>query len=909
MIKVNITLICLVLIKSTLANDGFSYDIDQSELESLVRPALREAFQQVGRAIHRTDKNWKNEDVWKTPLRLFQYFKQPPCQETADMAKAGDIYHYTFDILQNKLKNRFSRSKRRVNATDILSTATVAELAKFSGCRVNSMSPKCPNTCLATLYRSHNGDCNHATNTYWGAANNPFVRWLPAKYENGFSTAIGWESDRLYNGHRLPLVREVSNDAMNTSNNQVTGDSSYSHMLVVWGQYIDHDIDFTPQSLSTSTFQGLTNCANTCENKSPCYPIQVPANDQRIKTAKCLPFFRSAAVCGTGDTSALFHKLRPREQINAVTSFVDASTVYGSSDALSNVLRNLSTDEGLMRVNALYSDGSRAYLPFDPSKGCVQDPRDLSGNKINCFHAGDGRVSEHLTLSAIHTLWIREHNRIARALKVINPHWNGEILYQETRKIIGAYHQVVNWKEYVPKIIGPTGMAMMGSYTGYKTNENPSISNVFATAAFRFGHATISPMFRRLDESYNNHPTYPTILLHQAFFSPWRMIREGGIDPIMRGLIGKAAKLIVPSEMMHEELREKLFLLQNQVALDLASLNLQRGRDHGLPLYNDWREECGMSRADNFSQVAMEITDALLRSKLERLYKHPGNIDVWLAGLAEELLPGSRGGKLFTCMLSRQFKFLRNGDRFYYENTGVFTPQQVAALNRLSFARVICDTTGLTEVRRDVFFLSTYPTGFVSCNSIPSLDLMAWKEDTTVGSCGNVPSIPNGSWKRCGQTGVSYTCSPGYVVQGTPDVTCGASGFSQLPSCLDVNECLIKNGGCQDVCTNHQGSFTCSCAMGKQLANDGQTCVTVQQTTIADPMTSTVTPAPQINIPAIVVGVVLGVAVLCFFALVCYLIYQNTKMSTTNKHLISSKKYELDKSAFDNPSRDMDSRT
>ena len=98
-------------------------------------------------------------------------------------------------------------------------------------------------------------------------------------------------------------------------------------MLVVWGQYIDHDMDLTPQSLSTSTFQGLTDCSQTCENEPPCYPMLVPENDPRIEGVRCLPFFRSAAVCGTGDTSSLFNRLLPREQINAATSFIDASTV------------------------------------------------------------------------------------------------------------------------------------------------------------------------------------------------------------------------------------------------------------------------------------------------------------------------------------------------------------------------------------------------------------------------------------------------------------------------------------------------------------------------------------------------------------------------------------------------------
>uniref|UniRef100_H2Z0Z3 EGF-like calcium-binding domain-containing protein n=1 Tax=Ciona savignyi TaxID=51511 RepID=H2Z0Z3_CIOSA len=899
-----LTTFLLLLVSCALGEKDDLLNYDQAEIDDLVRPALREAFQQVSRAIHRTGRRWENEQIWNTPLKLFQYFKQPPSEETARMAKAGDIYDFTFELVQEKLKHRFRRYKRRVNATDMLSTTTMAELAKFSGCLVNSPLPNCPRTCTARLYRTHNGACNHDINTHWGAANNPLVRWKPSKYENSLSTPQGWDANRLYNEYKLPRVRQVSNEIMNTSNTDVTGDSTYSHMLVVWGQYIDHDIDFTPQSLSTSTFQGLTDCSKTCINESPCYPIQVPSNDQRITTVRCMPFFRSAAVCGTGDTSGLFQKVSSREQINAVTSFVDASTVYGSSDSLSNKLRNLSTDEGLMRVNSIYKDvGNREYLPFDPSKACVQDSRDVSGIKINCFHAGDGRVSEHLTLSTIHTLWVREHNRIARELRTLNPHWNGEILYQETRKIIGAYHQVVNWKEYLPKIIGATGMAMMGTYSGYKPSENPSVSNVFATAAFRFGHATISPMFRRLDESYNDHPQYPTILLHNAFFSPWRMIREGGADPILRGLIGKPAKLVRPLEMMHDELREKLFALENRVALDLASLNLQRGRDHALPLYNDWREECGLPRADNFSQIASEISSKELRDKLEALYKHPGNIDLWLAGLAEDFTLDSRNGKVFTCLISRQFKFLRNGDKFYYENPGVFTTPQLTALQKLTFARVICDNSGLTQISRDVFALTTYPAGFVSCSSIASLDLSHWKEDTTVGSCGPAPVVPNGSWQKC-EAGLSYTCNRGYVMNGYPDVMCTSSNtFSALPSCLDKNECMENNGGCQEICINTLGSYRCSCNGTKYLAIDGLMCVEIiQQTTTVSVTTAAVLTGDQLNVPATIIGVVLGVVLLCCIVLIFFLIYNYTKLATTNKYK-GTARYRLEDASFDNPAK------
>lgn len=55
---------------------------------------------------------------------------------------------------------------------------------------------------------------------------------------------------------------------------------------------------------------------------------------------------------------------------------------------------------------------------------------------------GDSRANEMLELACMHTLFVREHNRLARGLKRLNPHWNGEKLYQEARKIVGAMIQV-----------------------------------------------------------------------------------------------------------------------------------------------------------------------------------------------------------------------------------------------------------------------------------------------------------------------------------------------------------------------------------------------------------------------------------------------------------------------------------
>lgn len=155
----------------------------------------------------------------------------------------------------------------------------------------------------------------------------------------------------------------------------------------------------------------------------------------------CMPFFRSSAACPISFGSDLGQALH-RQQMNSITSFIDASLVYGSTPQTESSLRDLSGHNGKLAVNDQFKDPKgRPYLPSVSTlpSACLQDPL---GERVECFHAGDSRVNEGLPLVSLHTLWLREHNRIAEALKCINGHWSPEMIYQETRKIIAALHQV-----------------------------------------------------------------------------------------------------------------------------------------------------------------------------------------------------------------------------------------------------------------------------------------------------------------------------------------------------------------------------------------------------------------------------------------------------------------------------------
>ena len=88
--------------------------------------------------------------------------------------------------------------------------------------------------------------------------------------------------------------------------------------------------------------------------------------------------------------------------------------------------------------------------------------------------------------------------------------------------------QVLTFRDYLLHIVGPdVHERELSDYPGYDESVDPSISNVFATAAYRFAHLMVQPFMFRLDETYQNHPDFPSVLLHRAFFAPWRITFEG----------------------------------------------------------------------------------------------------------------------------------------------------------------------------------------------------------------------------------------------------------------------------------------------------------------------------------------------------------------------------------------------
>uniref|UniRef100_A0A1I7XAT8 Animal hem peroxidase n=1 Tax=Heterorhabditis bacteriophora TaxID=37862 RepID=A0A1I7XAT8_HETBA len=339
----------------------------------------------------------------------------------------------------------------------------------------------------------------------------------------------------------------------------------------------------------------------------------------------CVRVSRSSPICGSGNS-------KPRQQLNENTGYIDASPIYGSSVHDSEKFRNGNT--GFLKLPTF---NGQQTLPFDQSK--CRDRRSCTV----IFTAGDSRVNLFVGLSAWHTVFTREHNRLVSMLTRINPHWNGDRLYHEARKIVGAELQAIVYREWLPKILGAAFSSVVGDYHGYDSSVDSTVANEFTSAAFRFGHGMIQEFYQRLDPNFGNS-SFGALAFQKGTLHSDVLVNEvvlGGPDPLLRGMFSQSVKR---PQRITTTVTENMF-----GSTDLSSINIQRGRDHGHPSYIKYRELCGMGVATSFDHMF---------------------------------------------------------SRLYYENPGIFTRQQLSEIRKSSLSRIICDNSNtITMVPREAFRL------------------------------------------------------------------------------------------------------------------------------------------------------------------------------------------------------------
>lgn len=572
------------------------------------------------------------------------------------------------------------------------------------------------------------GTGNNLANPAYGSAGSQYSRVTRPNYPDHKGAVEGG-----------PSPRAISNAVFNDLGQNVFSENNITQWGWAWGQFVDHDMDLRNEKNGGSA------------------PIPFNANDplERFKDdLGTIAFNRTPAAPGTGTSPR-----NPRQQTNTITSVIDGSQIYGSSDARLKWLVQTGTPDLLL---------PGGYLPRANARGNVKaaPPMDLmgqlTGQPAKAVVAGDVRANENIALTALTTLFARESNRIANSLP---SSLSDSDRLQIARKVVGAEIEYITYTQFLPTL-----GVKLPTYKGYDKTIDPAISNEFATVGFR-AHSMVHGEFeptvppgtytaaqlasfeqQGITVETNADSTVTLVIpLLVAFGNP-DLLQQVGLGPALQSLDEREYK---NDETIDDSLRSVLFEIPKKGVdpracsepaenpscftdiTDLGADDIQRGRDHGMPTYNQMRVAYGLPPAKTFTDITGDTTEQLpagmtcgtaatvaitgltdnagnpvplgdpdnatsetrastLAARLKCLYGSVTAVDAFVGMVSERHLGGTEFGPLQYAMWLRQFQVLRDGDRFFYANDPAL--QQIQKLYgvsyRLTLSQIVRLNTG-----------------------------------------------------------------------------------------------------------------------------------------------------------------------------------------------------------------------
>ena len=451
------------------------------------------------------------------------------------------------------------------------------------------------------------GSGNNETHRDWGRAGSRYIRLAPARY-----------ADRVARPVNGPPSRYVSNRIFNDVGQNLFSENGVSQWGWVWGQFVDHDIGLRDESGDERAPIAFAKDA-----------LESFGNDLGV-----IDFFRTKPAGGTGVAS-------PREFVNTLSSYIDGSGVYGVDDDRLDWLRTgpLDGNPADNRARLLLPDG---MLPRTGTRGDASaSPATelfgpLAGRQEEARVAGDVRVNENAALTAVHTLFAREHNRIVAALP---DGLSEEEKFRIARRVVSAEIQYITYNEFLPAL----GIAL-APYRGYDERIDPSLSNEFTVVGYR-AHSMVHGQFDVLYEKgdftnrqltgFRQRGIEPRledgrrslqIPLTVAFGNP-DLLEQIGIGRFLASL--SAERQYRNDEQIDDSLRSVLFKIPKpgiadpfvcgqpvvrpecfSAVADLGAVDIERARDHGMPSYNELRRAYGLPAKTSFTAITGEATDA-----------------------------------------------------------------------------------------------------------------------------------------------------------------------------------------------------------------------------------------------------------------------------------------------------------
>ncbi|XP_072949746.1 salivary peroxidase/catechol oxidase-like [Epargyreus clarus] len=560
-----------------------------------------------------------------------------------------------------------------------------------------------------------NGTCNNYKYPAAGAAKGPYTRLMKPDYskDGGIRAAA--------NGEPLPSARKVRTALQ--SSGRVEDKSDFNVAAAHFMEFINKDI-----SAIKGPFDYLKKRPHCCDPEATkdarCIPIKVPEDDPYLKLTdiRCLNFSRAETFQDAGCTTDAI----PPEQINYQTPVLDLSTIYGVDEKALDSVRKY--ERGLLKME---KRGTR-YVPLSDqtSDACFGN----EGNETVCYQFGFpevGNIDLRTTTFAI--FFMREHNRLAKALHKINPCWKDDRLFKVARQINIATASNIYMYELMTLLFGYKNMVNFGliserveEVTVYDEEALPLVYAEYEIAS-RFYHTFLDGRIKKYDEK---HHYAGELSLSETLFRQDLIEQNANFEEINRGTFYQNAAKI--DDIQDPEISENFFA-KLQKAHDLIAADIQRGRDMGIRGYNDYRNLCGLKRAKDFGDFS-DIMDFEKVELLKKLYNNVDDVDLLAGIMSENFIDETLVTPTLFCIMGKQLTLFRFADRFWYERGEQFhsfSHDQLHEIRKTNMARFACDNVEAIKYIQPEAFLNVDPRNTpVPCAHIPGIDLSMWRDDS-----------------------------------------------------------------------------------------------------------------------------------------------------------------------------------
>uniref|UniRef100_A0A8B9LQ21 NAD(P)H oxidase (H2O2-forming) n=1 Tax=Astyanax mexicanus TaxID=7994 RepID=A0A8B9LQ21_ASTMX len=523
-----------------------------------------------------------------------------------------------------------------------------------------SLSLSLAETSITWEVQRYDGWYNNLAYHRRGTAGAPLMRFLPARYSDGAYQPL----------RGLPNARKISNAA-------TRGDSALPSQrnLTVLSVYFGYHVLF-----------------EIAESRRPgCPPefmhIPVSADDpvfgsNSTNEKVLLPFQRAQWDHDTGKSPN-----NPRTQINHVTAWIDGSSIYGSSSSWCDALRSF--QGGLLLAGS--DDGIPKQSDSNYFMWSAPNPCNGQTGPEGLYEFGNSWANENIFTVAEGIIWFRYHNYLASQLQKEHPSWSDEELFQHARKRVIATFQLNM------TLLSKLFLNIL-KLPGYQKYVDPGVSPEFLAAVVRFGLSLVPPgvymrnrtcHYRSIVNSDGSRS--PALRLCNSFWNRNNANLQSAedVDDLLMGMASQIAER--EDNIIVEDLRDYMYGTLQFSRSDAVALTIQRGRDFGLPSFNQVREALNMPP---------------LFKDLAELYGNDiSKLELFVGALLES---DGKTGDLVTSIYLDQFERIRNADRFWFENkqNGLFTEEEIQTIRNTTYHDILLAVTSAQQgdIQENVFF-------------------------------------------------------------------------------------------------------------------------------------------------------------------------------------------------------------